>query len=101
MTLDFPVNSAKLSGMQVFALLVPLFFLAIGCREDSTATTTGGPPTSSPAFTNAVASLPPAATAAQPKLQTVKLWIGMNELSTEVAITSKQIHTGMMWRTNM
>jgi hypothetical protein len=38
---------------------------------------------------------------AQPKLPTVKLWLGSEELITEIARTPVQIATGMMFRTNM
>lgn len=38
---------------------------------------------------------------AQPKLPTIKLWVGAEELVTEIARTSVQQMTGMMWRTNM
>ena len=39
--------------------------------------------------------------AAQPKLQTVKLWLGPAELNAELAVTGRQMQTGMMFRTNM
>lgn len=45
--------------------------------------------------------LPPAPTQAQPKLQTLKLYVGTNEITAEVALTPIQVQTGMMWRTNM
>jgi uncharacterized protein len=38
---------------------------------------------------------------AQPKLPTIKVWLGPEELLTEVARTDVQIATGMMFRTNM
>lgn len=38
---------------------------------------------------------------AQPKLQTLKLWIGAEELQAELALTAPQVRTGMMFRTNM
>ncbi len=38
---------------------------------------------------------------AQPKLQTTKLWLGAEELIAELALTSQQLQTGMMYRTNM
>ena len=38
---------------------------------------------------------------AQPKLQTLKLWLGDQEISAEVALTVTEIATGMMFRTNM
>jgi uncharacterized membrane protein (UPF0127 family) len=53
------------------------------------------------------AAPPPAAsqyfvpTAAQPKLPTIKLWLGPEELQTEMALTPMQQATGMMFRTNM
>ena len=39
--------------------------------------------------------------AAQPKLQTMKLWLGQDELTAELALTAQQMQTGMMFRTNM
>ena len=51
------------------------------------------------------AAPPPAApgepTQAQPRLQTLKLWLGAEEMKTEVAATLEQIRTGMMFRTEM
>lgn len=41
------------------------------------------------------------ATNAQPKLPALKLWVGAQELSAEVASTLVQVRTGMMFRTNM
>jgi uncharacterized membrane protein (UPF0127 family) len=38
---------------------------------------------------------------AQPKLPTVKVWLGSEELITEIASEPVQIATGMMFRTNM
>ncbi|MCX6922448.1 MAG: DUF192 domain-containing protein [Verrucomicrobia bacterium] len=40
-------------------------------------------------------------TAAQPKLQTMKLWLGAEEMEAELALTHQQVQTGMMFRTNM
>jgi uncharacterized protein len=40
-------------------------------------------------------------TAAQPKLQTMKLWLGAEEMIAELALTGIQQQTGMMFRTNM
>ena len=41
------------------------------------------------------------ATNAQPRLPAIKLWVGAQELSAEVARTLVQVQTGMMFRTNM
>ncbi len=38
---------------------------------------------------------------AQPKLQTMKLYIGSQEMIAELALTPQQIRTGMMFRTNV
>ncbi len=40
-------------------------------------------------------------TQAQPKLQTMKLYIGSQEMIAELALTPQQIRTGMMFRTNV
>jgi uncharacterized protein len=38
---------------------------------------------------------------AQPKLQTMKLWLGAEEMEAELALTGIQQQIGMMFRTNM
>ena len=38
---------------------------------------------------------------AQPKLPTIKIWLGSEELTAEMALRPLQIATGMMFRTNM
>ncbi len=38
---------------------------------------------------------------AQPQLATIRLWIGAEELNTELAVSAEQQMTGMMFRTNM
>jgi len=38
---------------------------------------------------------------AQPKLQTLKLYVGTQEMIAELALTPEQLRTGMMFRTNM
>jgi hypothetical protein len=40
-------------------------------------------------------------TQAQPKLQTMKIYIGQHEMIAELALTAEQQRTGMMFRTNM
>jgi uncharacterized membrane protein (UPF0127 family) len=53
------------------------------------------PPPASPA------PMPALPTAAQPKLQTMKLWLGAEEMDAELALTGVQQQTGMMFRTNL
>jgi uncharacterized membrane protein (UPF0127 family) len=56
---------------------------------------------------NARSSAPPAPPGptgpqeAQPRLPTVKLWVGAHELNTEIALDRRQVETGMMFRTNI
>ncbi len=49
----------------------------------------------------AAASGPQLPTQAQPKLRTIRLWLGAAELTTEMALSSEQVQTGMMFRTNL
>lgn len=86
--------------MKNFVILAA-FCLCIGCREELTPT--GNTAAASLPTTNTTMKLaePPSPTQAQPKLRTIKLWLGTNELTTEVAATFNEVQTGMMWRTNM
>jgi len=56
------------------------------------------PPAPAP-HTNALSDFAP--TNAQPKLQTMKLWLGSQEIVAELAMSLPQIMTGMMFRTEM
>src|SRR5437588_54015 len=60
----------------------------------------GKPNAAAPAV-SAVAGMPPLPTAAQPRLPTMKLWIGPKAMTAELALTPIQEQTGMMFRTNM
>ena len=44
---------------------------------------------------------PASPTAAQPKLKTLKLWLGTKEITAELAMSMSEIQTGMMFRTNI
>jgi uncharacterized membrane protein (UPF0127 family) len=75
-----------------------------GCGKPSAAAPGTGPaaaaaPTNAPA--SPFVSLPDLATNAQPKLQTIKMWLGAEELITEMARSPVEVETGMMFRTNM
>jgi uncharacterized protein len=74
-------------GLWIIALIGPLL---IGCKKQNAVAppTTVAPPHSYP-------------TAAQLKLPTIKLWIGAEEMVTEMALTDIQMETGMMFRTNL
>lgn len=84
--------------MRTISFLLLLFWpLVAGCQDQVAPSST------------AVASVPPsdglppraASGDPQPKLPTVKLWIGTNEITAEIASKIHEIQTGMMWRTNM
>lgn len=54
-----------------------------------------------PAPAEAGPRLPALPTHAQEKLQTIKLWLGSEEMDCEAALTEPQREAGMMFRTNM
>src|SRR6266853_2232150 len=62
-------------------------WLLAGCEKSLT--------TAAPQATNQIGSVP---TTVQPKLPTIKVWLGSQELVTEVARSDLQIRTGMMFR---
>jgi len=97
----------------MFSVRVILFFLLAialpGCTPDkppvsSVVVSPSRPPsnTNPPNLSDDPREIPRAAEGKpQPKLPTLKLWVGTNTISAEVARTLSQIMTGMMWRTNM
>ncbi len=76
-----------MSVMKIYALAATMSLL-LGC----------GKPVAAPAPPTTTPGLP---IAAQPKLQTIKVWLGSEELDCELALTGIQQQTGMMFRTNM
>jgi uncharacterized membrane protein (UPF0127 family) len=54
-----------------------------------------------PATTPLVAPVAWEPTAAQPRLPTIKLFVGPADITAEIASTGRQIATGMMFRTNV
>jgi uncharacterized protein len=74
-------------GVKSLAGLLLAALLWAGCQKPAAVT----PPS--------VDELPP--TQAQPKLQTMKIYLGAEMLDTELALTAEQQRTGMMFRTNI
>ncbi len=77
-------------------LLATLAVALAGCHDPKSTTTNQtnanvAPPSLAPPY------LPQA----QPRLQTIKLFVGGKELTTELAVRPVEIYTGMMWRTNL
>jgi uncharacterized membrane protein (UPF0127 family) len=73
----------------IFSLLLAL---ALGCgcdRQDA------------PAAVPTTPVDPREPTSPNPQLQTMKLYVGANEIIAELALTAQQQRTGMMFRTNM
>jgi uncharacterized membrane protein (UPF0127 family) len=98
-----------MNGLPLIGLLVVALGLS-GCGKPSSAapgssgSATGAPPATAAPTTPAAAtfvSIPGLPTKAQPRLQTIKVWLGAEELIAEMAISPAQYHTGMMFRTNM
>jgi uncharacterized membrane protein (UPF0127 family) len=79
--------------------------IGVGCGSadrpaETNSKSTAASPTTNLATPNA-ASDRKYPTEAQPKLRTIKLWIGADELVTEIAHSPKEIETGMMHRKSM
>lgn len=87
----------KKGSLFTAALLLALLVLVAGGGCDKAASGDAGP-TNAPAPNSIEDRLPQQA---QPKLQTIKVWVGAAELETEMALNGVQQMTGMMWRTNM
>jgi uncharacterized membrane protein (UPF0127 family) len=83
-------QSWAMNQMRMLTLLVALGLCGgcAGCHKAA----------SPPTLEAAGPALP---TAAQPKLQTMKLWLGAEEMVAELALTAQQMRTGMMFRTNL
>ena len=96
------VQPIERTGSRFVAAMVLVLLVSLaggGCEKASSG---GDGPTSAPASAptpSAIEDLLPKQ--AQPKLQTIKLWVGAAELETEMALNGVQHMTGMMWRTNM
>jgi uncharacterized membrane protein (UPF0127 family) len=80
----------------VQSVLIALLFAAQGCSHQ-----TEVPSSSKQGDSKSDARAVPEVKQAQQRLQTMKLYLGPQEISAELAITLPQITTGMMFRTNM
>ena len=81
-------HAASMRFLAVFSLV-----MAAGCEKQ---------PVAKPPPTNAISQIPPAEpTQAQPKLPTIKMYVGTVGIKVEQALTEMQIQTGMMFRKSM
>jgi hypothetical protein len=78
---------------RLLILVVGAGWLATGCGNEA--------PPARPAASPAPASAPGLPTHAQGKLRTVKLWLGPEEMTAELAVSQEEVNTGMMFRTNI
>ena len=83
--------------MKFLPLTLLALALASGCRDGKTFSATA-PQTSAPPL---LAFAPGYLPHAQPRLQTMQLFVGRKELTAELALKPVEIYTGMMWRTNL
>ncbi len=92
--------------MKQVILLVAIIAAACGCKNDPSQTAPAPAPAAAapeaPQRSSAPQEIPRAAEGRpQSRLVTLKLWVGTNEVTAEIAQTMPQIMSGMMWRTNM
>jgi uncharacterized membrane protein (UPF0127 family) len=89
------------------ARILPILLITVtsGCSEPSSPAPTKSTPPPAPTTTAPAPPVPQALNGpldhAQPKLPTVKLWLGPIELEAEVASRPVEIMTGMMFREKM
>jgi uncharacterized membrane protein (UPF0127 family) len=79
------IDGVKILNFLVLALATVLF---AGCNQPAAPAAADAPSTDGPQH-------------AQPKLPTMKIYIGAEIVEAELALTSEQIQTGMMFRTNI
>jgi uncharacterized protein len=96
---QYPAMRLWKGSWQTCALAFVL--ISVGCREERSNTSSAVSTATNVSTASATNAAPPVPTQAQPKLATLKLWIGPEELITEVAATEKEVMTGMMHRTTM
>lgn len=96
------MKSIKVLRLSLVGALLAGLFVFFGCHK-TTSPSAGG--TATPA--TPAAGVPPPVidfaepTQAQPKLPTVRLWIGAEQMDAEICATPTEEHTGMMFRKSM
>jgi uncharacterized protein len=86
--------------MKIGPIVLLMVLVLAGCEnsQTSSAPPSDAPPPAAPQVLRPDPSIP---TAAQPRLPELRLYVGAEELVAELAMTPRQIQTGMMFRTEM
>src|SRR5882672_5779943 len=79
-------NLKKMNGLPILGILLAAL---LGCNKAADSTHAQSPVD------------PSEPVRAQPRLQTMKLWVGPEEMVVELALNADQQRTGMMFRTNL
>ena len=102
-----------MSHLKLGQLLLAAVLVCVGCGgSDSpviSKTNTAPTPAATATPTNAVTPRPKSSTSVdpnfpvqpQPRLRTMKVWVGAEEVIAEIAATEKEVMTGMMARTEI
>jgi uncharacterized protein len=91
-------HSGRMKQIGLAILLILGAVSTGGCHKLAVVVETKRPPIDALRATNAEPILP---TQAQPKLPTIKIYLGAEILDAEQALTARQVQTGMMFRTNI
>jgi uncharacterized membrane protein (UPF0127 family) len=97
-------KGGRLSQMRIWSLsraLILIGLIGAGCgSSDTPDKAKSASPTTSTVATQAVQN-PEISGQPQPKLRTLKLWLGPEEMNAEIAMSNHEITNGMMFRTHM
>lgn len=85
-------NLPGVSRNTILVIMAAIALFSVACGKHGNATPSSTLPQTQPA---------PAKGSPQPKLPTIQLFVGTNEITAEIARTPRQIETGMMWRTKL
>ncbi len=89
-----PIRQAGRMNWKILFALLPALALLIGCGKSTTTATTA-----TPAAALSLEDILPKH--AQPKLPTMKIYLGAETLDAELALSQAEEMTGMMYRTNI
>ena len=99
---ESPRQNYRMTMWKLGRLLAVLLVVGAGCgnadQPDAKVAAPKAPTPAAPSTNRAARTSP---TEPQPKLRTIKLWIGPEELITELAAKPREIETGMMHRKSM